>query len=65
MYGKFTIGSKEARDLRSVPATLLFGATLAMAQEADPDACIAGWLGKEITIELVARSTTTFRSAAS
>lgn len=50
MYGKLNTGAKKL-GISMMAATLLLGATLAAAQEAAPDAALAGWLGKEFTVE--------------
>lgn len=50
MYGKLNIGGKK-RGISILAMALLFGATLASAQEAAPDAAMANWLGKEFTVE--------------
>jgi hypothetical protein len=51
MYGKLTIGGKKL-GIAMVAATLMLGAALVAAQEkAAPDAALAGWLGKEFTVD--------------
>ena len=51
MYGKLTIGGKKL-GVSIVAATLMLGASLVSAQEkALPDEALAGFLGKEFTVE--------------
>lgn len=50
MYGKLTIRGKKI-GISVLAATLLLGASLAGAQEAALDGALAGWLGKEYTVE--------------
>ena len=50
MYGKLTIGGRKL-GISVMAAMLGFGAALAVAQERVPDDALAGWLGKEFTVE--------------
>ena len=50
MYGKQTTGRKKF-GISMMAAALLLGAALAAAQEPSPDDVLAGWLGKEFTVE--------------
>jgi hypothetical protein len=50
MYGKLKIGGRKF-GIWLTAAMLGFGATLAAAQERVPDNALAGWLGKEFTVE--------------
>jgi hypothetical protein len=50
MYGKLNIRGKKF-GIPMLAATLLMGASLATAQEAAVDSALAGWLGKEYTVE--------------
>jgi hypothetical protein len=50
MYGKLNNGGRKLA-IPMLAATFLLGATLAAAQEATPDGALAGWLGKEYTVE--------------
>lgn len=45
-----TTGSPRKLGISLTAALLLFGTSLAIAEDASPDAAIADWLGKEITI---------------
>jgi hypothetical protein len=50
MYGKLTTDRKQF-GISVMAAALLLGAALAAAQDAAPDDVLAGWLGKEFTVE--------------
>ncbi len=50
MYGKQTTDTKTF-GIALMAAALLLGAALAAAQEAAPDDALAGWLGREFTVE--------------
>jgi hypothetical protein len=50
MYGKLTIGGRKL-GICVMAAILGLGAALAVAQERVPDNALAGWLGKEYTVE--------------
>jgi hypothetical protein len=50
MYGKLTIGRRKL-GIWIVAAIVGSAASLAAAQERAPDAALAGWLGKEFTVE--------------
>ena len=50
MYGKLNFGGKKIAT-GMVAATLLLASALAAAQESAPDGALAGWLGKEYTVE--------------
>ena len=50
MYGKQTSDRKKF-GISMMAAALLLGAALAAAQEPSPDDVLAGWLGKEFTVQ--------------
>ncbi len=50
MYGKQTTDRKKF-GISMMAAALLLGAALAAAQEPAPDDVLAGWLGKEFTVQ--------------
>ena len=50
MYGKKTTDTKKF-GISLMAGALLLGAALAAAQEASPDDVLAGWLGREFTVE--------------
>lgn len=50
MYGKLVIGSRKIA-IWMTAAFFGFGATLAAAQDFSPDSALAGWLGKEFTVQ--------------
>ena len=50
MYCKQT-SDRKIFGISVMAAALLFGATWAAAQEPSPDSVLAGWLGKEFTVE--------------
>jgi hypothetical protein len=56
MYGKLTTDRKKF-GISVMAAALLLGAALAAAQDAAPDDVLAGWLGKEFTVESSPQST--------
>jgi hypothetical protein len=51
MFGNQTTGNKRMGMRGLAAALLLMGATVALAEDSQPDNLLEGWLGKEFTVE--------------